>query len=156
LRDLVSVQECHADEPLAPATDHQLALTNWLQHLSLKLVPGSAAPTHRSDSDHPTKATLDASPEDSALPDGTPVLVDPIDGGWLVHLGSSITIEVGHATWRESSPLGRPVVATGAWQHTTFIADLYVITTPPSPPSHQRGHRHSDSKVERRPLTTPT
>jgi CubicO group peptidase (beta-lactamase class C family) len=127
LPDLDATKTAQDDETPDP---HQLALTNRLQHLSLKPVPGSAAPTHRSDSDHPTKATLDASPEDSALPDGTTVLVDPIDGGWLVHLGSSITFEVGHATWRESSPLGRPVVATGAWQHTTFIADLYVITTP--------------------------
>jgi hypothetical protein len=54
----------------------------------------------------------------------------PIDGGWLLYLGLSLTLEVGHATWRESSPLGRPVIATGAWQNNTFIADLYVITTP--------------------------
>lgn len=36
----------------------------------------------------------------------------------------------GQLAWRESSPLGRPVVAAGAWQGETFVADLYVITTP--------------------------
>ena len=64
-----------------------------------------------------------------ALPDGTTVTVRPADGGWLVRLGS-IDVDVGHGEWRESSPLGRPVVASGAWQGDTFVADLYVITTP--------------------------
>jgi hypothetical protein len=41
-----------------------------------------------------------------------------------------IDIEIGHRAWRESSPLGRPVVAAGAWQHDIFVADLYVITGP--------------------------
>jgi hypothetical protein len=48
----------------------------------------------------------------------------------LLRLGSSLNVEVGHGEWRESSPLGRPVVATGAWQGNTFVAELYVITTP--------------------------
>ena len=73
---------------------------------------------------------LDASAEDSALPDGTTVIVDPVDGGWLTRFDSLLDVEVGHGGWRESSPLGRPVVAAGAWQGGTFIADLYVITTP--------------------------
>lgn len=76
------------------------------------------------------KARLDASAEDSALPDGTTVIVDPVDRGWLLRLGSSLNVEVGHGEWRESSPLGRPVVAAGAWQGDTFVADLCVITTP--------------------------
>jgi len=67
---------------------------------------------------------------DSPLPDGTTVLVRCVDGGWLLHLGSSITVAAGHGEWRESSPLGRPVVKAGAWQGDTFVADLYVITTP--------------------------
>jgi beta-lactamase family protein len=42
------------------------------------------------------------------LPDhGTTVLVDPVDGGWLVRFGSSLNVEVGYGEWRESSPLGR-------------------------------------------------
>ncbi|MFC7111033.1 hypothetical protein ACFQQB_67940 [Nonomuraea rubra] len=58
------------------------------------------------------------------------MIVDPVDGGWLLQLGPSLDIEAGHGEWRESAPLGRPVVATGAWQGDTFVADLYVITTP--------------------------
>jgi CubicO group peptidase (beta-lactamase class C family) len=114
----------------APTTAHQHALTNQLQHLSLKPVPGSATPTDHLGADHSTKATIDATSDDSALPHGTTVRVDPTDDGWILHLGASLTLEIGHTTWRESSPLGRPVVATGAWRHNTFIADLYVITTP--------------------------
>jgi hypothetical protein len=41
-----------------------------------------------------------------------------------------LRVDVGHGTWRESAPLGRPVVATGAWQGEAFVADLYVITSP--------------------------
>ncbi len=55
--------------------------------------------------------------------------VDPVDGGWRLRLGP-LDVEVGHGEWRESSPLGRPVVATGAWQDDTFVAELFVITTP--------------------------
>ncbi|GAA1558656.1 serine hydrolase domain-containing protein [Kribbella lupini] len=113
-----------------PAAAHQLALTDKLQHLFLKPVPGTATPTNQSEADHKHQATLDGTAKDSALPDKTAVHINPIDGGWLLHLGPSLTLEVGHTTWRESSPLGRPVIATGAWQNTTFIADLYVITTP--------------------------
>jgi hypothetical protein len=53
-----------------------------------------------------------------------------VDGGWLVRLGSALEVPVGHGEWRESSPLGRPAVAAGAWQGDTFVADLVVITTP--------------------------
>ncbi|MFG3139470.1 serine hydrolase domain-containing protein [Streptomyces sp. NPDC048211] len=99
-------------------------LAERLRRLSLPPVPGSAGPRRTAG------ARLDASAEGSALPDGTTVTVDPADGGWLVRFGSLFDIEVGHGTWRESSPLGRPVVAAGAWQGGTFVADLYVITTP--------------------------
>jgi hypothetical protein len=99
-------------------------LADRLRRLSIAPVAGSAAPQRS------VKARLDASAEDSALPDGTAVVVDPVDGGWLVRLGSAIEVAVGHGEWRESSPLGRPVVATGAWQGDTFVAGLYVITTP--------------------------
>ncbi|TCO49296.1 CubicO group peptidase (beta-lactamase class C family) [Kribbella antiqua] len=99
-------------------------LAERLRRLSLAPVPGSAAPQRS------VKARLEASAEDSPLPDGTTVIVDPVDGGWLLRFGSSLDIEAGHGEWRESSPLGRPVVATGAWQGNSFVADLYVITTP--------------------------
>ncbi|WP_405015244.1 serine hydrolase domain-containing protein [Kitasatospora sp. NBC_01539] len=99
-------------------------LADRLQRLSLPPVPGTADPERSVD------ARLDASAEVSALPDGTKVVVDPTDGGWLVRLGPLLDVEVGHGEWRESSPLGRPVVSAGAWQGSVFVADLYVITTP--------------------------
>ncbi|AVT41057.1 serine hydrolase [Plantactinospora sp. BB1] len=110
------------DEPVSAREDEILA--ERLRRLSLTPVPGAAAP------ERSIKAELDASVENSALPDGTTVILDPVDRGWLLRLGSLLTVEVGHGAWRESSPLGRPVVATGAWQGNTFVADLYVITTP--------------------------
>jgi CubicO group peptidase (beta-lactamase class C family) len=97
-------------------------LSDRLRQLSFTPVPGSASRS--------TVATIDASPENSALPDGTRVTVESVDGGWHLQLGPALKIEVGHSEWRESSPLGRPVVATGAWQNDTFVADLYLITTP--------------------------
>jgi CubicO group peptidase (beta-lactamase class C family) len=115
---------------LLPGLDHAASarddeiLADRLRRLSLAPVPGSAEPSRSG------AARIDASAEDSALPDGTAVVVDPVDGGWLLRLGSSLTVAVGHGEWRESSPLGRPVVAAGAWQDDTFVADLYVITTP--------------------------
>ncbi|MFE7333616.1 serine hydrolase domain-containing protein [Streptomyces griseus] len=100
------------------------SLADRLQQLSLSPVPGSADPGRSA------SATLDASADGSALPDGTTVIIDPADGGWLVRVESLFDVEVGHGDWRESSPLGRPVVAAGAWQGSTFVADLYVVTTP--------------------------
>ncbi|MEU1469670.1 serine hydrolase domain-containing protein [Streptomyces sp. NPDC005761] len=99
-------------------------LAERLRRLSLPTVPGPAGPRRSAG------ARLDASAEGSALPDGTTLIVDPADGGWLVRFESLFGIAVGHGEWRESSPLGRPVVAAGAWQGDTFVADLYVITTP--------------------------
>jgi hypothetical protein len=99
-------------------------LAERLRRLSFAPVPGSVEPGRS------VTARLDASAEGSALPDGTRVAVDPVDGGWLLRLGSGLDIEAGHGRWRESSPLGRPVVAAGAWQGSTFVAELYVITTP--------------------------
>jgi CubicO group peptidase (beta-lactamase class C family) len=107
----------------ASARDDEI-LADRLRRLSFAPVPGSAAPSRSG------AARIDASAEDSALPDGTAVVVDPVDGGWLLQLGSSLKVAAGHGEWRESSPLGRPVVATGAWQGDRFVADLYVITTP--------------------------
>ncbi|TXS47690.1 class A beta-lactamase-related serine hydrolase [Streptomyces sp. or43] len=100
-------------------------LADRLRRLSLPPVRGSADP------ERSVGARLDASVEESALPDGTAVTVDPdSSGGWLVRFESLFDIEVGHEEWRESCPLGRPVVAAGAWQGDMFVADLYVITTP--------------------------
>lgn len=110
------------DEPGSTRDDR--ALADRLRRLSFAPVPGSAAPQRSA------KARLDAPAEESALPDGSTVVVDPVDGGWLLRFEPSLEIEVGHSEWRESSPLGRPVVATGAWQGDTFVAELYVITSP--------------------------
>ncbi|HSZ42726.1 MAG TPA: serine hydrolase domain-containing protein [Trebonia sp.] len=99
-------------------------LAGRLRGLSLPLVPGSAGP------DRSVTATLGSCAEGSALPDGTTVTVVPADGAWLIRFGSFLEIEAGRGEWRESSPLGRPVCASGAWQGSTFVADLYIITTP--------------------------
>lgn len=110
------------DGPGSAGDDEILA--ERLRGLSLPPVQGSAAP------ERSVEAKLDASAENSALPDGATVVVGPTDGGWRLRLGSSLDLDVGHGEWRESSPLGRPVVAAGAWQGNRFVADLYVITTP--------------------------
>ncbi|GAA2033767.1 hypothetical protein GCM10009839_37780 [Catenulispora yoronensis] len=108
----------------AGSTEDDEILADRLRRLSLLPVPGSADPGRSAG------VRLDASAEGSALPDGTTVLVDATDGGWLVRFESLLDVEVGHGVWRESSPLGRPIVASGAWQGSTFVADLYVVTTP--------------------------
>jgi CubicO group peptidase (beta-lactamase class C family) len=99
-------------------------LAERLRGLTLVPVSGSADPSRSA------TARIDASAQGSALPDATPVTLEPVDGGWHLRLGPSIEVAVGHGGWRESSPLGRPVLAAGAWQGETFVADLYVITTP--------------------------
>ncbi|WP_232345052.1 serine hydrolase domain-containing protein [Actinoplanes awajinensis] len=96
-------------------------LAERLRGLSLVMVPGAAGRS--------VTARLDGTAEDAPLPDGTTVIVDPADGGWRLTLGE-LTVNIGHGTWRESAPLGRPIVAAGAWQGDMFVADLYVITTP--------------------------
>ncbi|MFF0309591.1 serine hydrolase domain-containing protein [Streptosporangium sp. NPDC004379] len=108
----------------AGSTRDDEVLADRLRRLSLAPVPGSAAPGRS------VKAVIDASAGDSALPAGTTVTVDPVDGGWRLRFGALLDVAAGHGEWRESSPLGRPVVAAGAWQGGTFVADLYVITTP--------------------------
>ncbi|MBU2666635.1 beta-lactamase family protein [Actinoplanes bogorensis] len=81
-------------------------LTERMRGLSLPYVPGTAGP-------------------DRALRS-----VEPDAGGWLIRLDPGLSIAAGYREWRESAPLGRPVVASAAWQGDTFVADLYVITTP--------------------------
>jgi CubicO group peptidase (beta-lactamase class C family) len=104
--------------------DNNALLADRLRQLSLPQVSGSADPGRS------VAATVDGTAQDSPLPDGTAVSVEPAKDGWRVRLGSSLTVEVGYGEWRESAPLGRPVVAMGAWQDNTFVADLYVITSP--------------------------
>jgi hypothetical protein len=117
-------------ECLLPGLDHgdstrdDEMLADRLRRLSLAAVPGAAGPACA------VEAKIEASTEDSPLPDGTEVSVEPADGGGILRFGSSLTIETGQGEWRESSPLGRPVVAAAAWQGDTFVADLYVVTTP--------------------------
>ncbi|MFJ9173207.1 serine hydrolase domain-containing protein [Streptomyces sp. NPDC102360] len=101
------------------------ALAERLRGLSLPMVEGSDGPGRWA------VVKLDASAEGAALPNGTKVVVEPTGGGWLVRFEPLLDVEVGHGVWRESAPLGRPVVSAGAWQEDgTFVADLYVITTP--------------------------
>jgi len=137
--DLVVVVTSHSPQPpavpdaiwdcLAPgigrpdsARDDEM-LAERLRRLSFPLVAGSADPGRAA------KAVIAAAP-DSALPAGSAVIVEPAGGGWRLQLESIRDLEVGHGEWRESSPLGRPVVASGAWQGDTFVAELFVITTP--------------------------
>jgi len=108
------------DEPGSAEDDELLA--ERLRQLAIPPVAGAAGGS--------AKATVDASVENSALPDGTPVVVEPVDGGWQLRFGSWPSIEAGHGEWRESAPLGRSVVATAAWHDDTFIADLQIISTP--------------------------
>lgn len=114
---------------LVPGVDHPGSarddeiLADRLRRLSFPLVAGSAEPGRSAE------ATIIAA-ADSALPAGSTVLVEPVDGGWRLHFASIRDVEVGYGEWRESSPLGRPVVASGAWQGDTFVAELFVITTP--------------------------
>ncbi|MFF4089114.1 serine hydrolase domain-containing protein [Streptomyces nigra] len=115
------------DRPENAEDDELLAAR--LRQLALPPVPGSSAGPGPGPGGS-VSGVLDASAEDSALPDGTTVTVDSADGGWLVRFGSLFDIEVGFGDWRESSPLGRPVVASGAWQGSNFLADLVLVTTP--------------------------
>ncbi|PZG08328.1 serine hydrolase domain-containing protein [Nonomuraea aridisoli] len=101
-------------------------LADCLRDLSLPLVPGELAPGRRA------HAVVTDAP-DNPLPLGASIAVEPAPGGWRVRIDTgdlAFDLEVGHQDWRESAPLGRPVVATGAWQGTVFVADLYVITGP--------------------------
>src|SRR5262249_40194493 len=70
------------------AVDDEL-LADRLRRLSLPSVAGSAAP------ERSVKARIDASYDDSALPEGTMVTVKPADGGWLVGFEALFDVEVG-------------------------------------------------------------
>ncbi|MCO8275836.1 beta-lactamase family protein [Actinoplanes sp. TRM 88003] len=119
----------HSD---SPEDDEILAAR--LRRLSLPPVPGTADPGRsarvRLNAPQPHSHADGGSADSSPLPDGTQVSLTSVNCGWRLQLGSAISLEVGYGEWRESSPLGRPVVAAGAWQGDTFVADLYVITSP--------------------------
>ena len=125
---LDAVWECllpGAEGPGSPGDDQVLA--ERLRRLALPQVTGEPGPGKSA------TAIIDASASVSALPDGTSVVINPADGGYRVRFDTGQTvlgIDVGSGAWRESAPLGRPVVAAGAWQRGKFVADLYVITSP--------------------------
>jgi CubicO group peptidase (beta-lactamase class C family) len=109
----------------SPGDDQMLA--ERLRRLALPLVTGDPGPGKSA------TALIDASAAASVLPAGTSVVIDPADGGWRVRFDTGqavLDLDAGYGTWRESAPLGRPVVAAGAWKSGTFVADLYVITSP--------------------------
>lgn len=101
------------------------ALSRRLQQLTLSLIEGDEerAPT-------PLTAIADGTPAQSALPDGAEVTVDRRPGGWLIRLGSACTVAVGYGRWCESRPMGRPVVASGAWQGDVFVSEIHLVNTP--------------------------
>ena len=113
------------DNAGSPQDDQLLA--ERMRRLSLPLETGNSSLRPSA------TAVVDASTELSALPHRTSVVIDPVGGGWRVRLDTGETlvdVDVGDGTWRESAPLGRPIVAAGAWHGATFVADLYVITSP--------------------------
>lgn len=102
-----------------------VALERRLRHLALSMVEGAARP------ENPTfAATIDGTVADSALPSGTQIVVDTRPDGWLVHVGQLFVASIGYEGWAASSPLGRPVIANGAWQGDIFVAELHLVSTP--------------------------
>jgi len=135
---LDAVWECllpGVDRPGSSDDDQMVA--ERMRGLSLPRVSGGRGPRRSVSAVIGTPVidvpVIDARAGVSVLPHGTSVVIDPADGGWRVHLNTGtdvFTVDVGQDTWRESAPLGRPVVATGAWQGAAFVADIYVITSP--------------------------
>ncbi|WP_323742200.1 serine hydrolase domain-containing protein [Microbacterium sp. UFMG61] len=101
------------------------ALAQLLHDLALPPVVGIALPDLRV-----FAAAVNAAVADSALPHGTRIVVESQPDGWLVHVGTWFAAPIGYETWAESSPLGRPVIANGAWQGDTFVAELHLVSTP--------------------------
>ncbi|MBD7919317.1 beta-lactamase family protein [Cellulomonas sp. Sa3CUA2] len=118
---------------LAGANGDDEALAARLRRLALPTVAGSPGPAHAVTATVPAADGAvrgdSAVPADAVLPDGTTVVVTPVPGGWSMRLGT-YDVEVGHGTWRQSAPLGRPVAAVGGWQGAEFVADVYPVMTP--------------------------
>jgi CubicO group peptidase (beta-lactamase class C family) len=111
----------------AGSREDDQVLAERMRRLSLPEVPGGPGPAQ------PSTAVVAATAGASALPPGTSVVIDPVDDGWRVDFNtgqSAFSVAVGRGTWRESAPLGRPVVAAGGWRGDAFVADIYVITSP--------------------------
>jgi CubicO group peptidase (beta-lactamase class C family) len=111
----------------AGSADDDEVLVGRLRRLSLPQVMGDLRPGHSA------TAFIDSSAGVPVLPHGTSVAIEPSRSGWLLRFDDgpgAFGVEVGHGTWRESAPLGRPVMAMGGWQSSVFVADLYVITSP--------------------------
>ncbi|MGH3265733.1 MAG: hypothetical protein ACRDNS_27490 [Trebonia sp.] len=119
------------------------ALVDRLHGLSLPQVDGELRP------EASVTARLDASPEGSALPYGTEVIVEPNGNGWRLHLGADLSIETGHRTWRESSPLGRPRrrirCLAGCRAHRRPVRHHQ---SAPSPFDGRRQHQDSDGRLD--------
>ncbi|WP_460523975.1 hypothetical protein [Humibacter antri] len=58
------------------------------------------------------------------------MMLEPVEGGWIIRFGSLLEVRIGHRQWWESSPYGRPICANGAWQSALFVADICVIKSP--------------------------
>jgi CubicO group peptidase (beta-lactamase class C family) len=107
--------------------DDDQVLAGRMRGLSLPQVTGDPCPGRRA------TAVIDASAAGAALPHGTSVAVDPVAGGWTLRFDTGQTafnVDAGDGMWRDSAPLGRPLVAAGAWRGAAFVADIYVITSP--------------------------
>ena len=107
-----------------PADDDALAERLRTLALPLPVPDGSSGPQL------PVAATLDSSPPDSALPDGTTVLLEPTHDGWRARFVGLFDLPIGDGHWAGGSPLGRPIRAGGGWDGDVFVADVYVISSP--------------------------
>ena len=106
--------------------DRDQVLTSRLRQLALPIVHGEHRPARE------VRAAVVATPG-SALPPGSSISVSARAEGWSMRIeagGTAFEVAVGHGRWRESAPLGRPVVAAGGWQGDRFVVDLAVITSP--------------------------
>jgi hypothetical protein len=77
-----------------------------------------------------------------------------VAAGFAVAGDAAFTIDVGHGTYRESAPLGRPVVAAGGWRGDEFAADICVITSPSRVRLRVNGSR-AGARWNMVPLTGP-